>query len=74
MPLAPRSVADFHRDYRSLLRSLDLDVRRREFILPYEAVRAAARPDEMLLAFFQSTYGAAADLLGWDRSALERSG
>jgi hypothetical protein len=46
----------------------------REFILPYEAVRAAARPDEMLLAFFQSTYDAAADLLGWDRAALERNG
>ncbi len=46
----------------------------REFILPYEAVRAAARPDEMVLAFFQSTYDAAADLLGWDRVALERSG
>ncbi len=44
----------------------------REFILPYEAVRTAARPDEELLAFFQSTYDAAADLLGWDRAALER--
>jgi hypothetical protein len=44
----------------------------REFILPYEAVRTAARPDEMLLAFLQSTYAAAADLLGWDRAALER--
>ena len=44
----------------------------REFILPYDAVRTAARPDEMLLAFLQSTYEAAADLLGWDRAALER--
>ena len=44
----------------------------REFILPYDAVRTAARPDEMLLAFLQSTYDAAADLLGWDRGALER--
>jgi hypothetical protein len=44
----------------------------REFILPYEAVRTAARRDEMLLAFFRSTYDAAADLLGWDRAALER--
>jgi hypothetical protein len=43
-----------------------------EFILPYEAVRTAAAPDEMLLAFFQSTYAAAADLGGWDRAALER--
>ncbi|MFL5310341.1 MAG: DUF5996 family protein [Myxococcales bacterium] len=44
----------------------------REFILPYEAVRTAARRDEMLLAFLQSTYEPAADLLGWDRAALER--
>ena len=44
----------------------------REFILPYDAVRTAARPDEMLLAFLQSTYEAGADLLGWDRAALER--
>jgi hypothetical protein len=45
-----------------------------EFILPYEAVRTAAAPDEMLLDFFQSTYDAAADLADWDRSALERPG
>jgi hypothetical protein len=44
-----------------------------EFILPYEAVRGTAEPDEMLLAFFRSTYAAAADLAGWDRAALERS-
>jgi len=43
-----------------------------EFILPYEAVRTAASPDEALLAFAQSTYAAAADLAGWDRAALER--
>lgn len=45
----------------------------REFVLPYEAVRTAQRPDEMLLQFLQSTYEAGADLAGWDRSALERS-
>lgn len=44
----------------------------REFFLPYDAVRTAASPDEMLLAFLQSTYEAAADLGGWDRAALER--
>jgi hypothetical protein len=44
----------------------------REFILPYEAVRTAAAPDEMLLEFLQSTYEAGADLAGWDRAALER--
>ena len=42
-----------------------------EFLLPYEAVRTAGDPDAMLLAFFQSTYEAVADLAGWDRAALE---
>ncbi|MGA9852260.1 MAG: DUF5996 family protein [Gammaproteobacteria bacterium] len=44
----------------------------REFILPYETVRNAAAPDEMLLQFFQTTYDAAADLAHWDRAALDR--
>ena len=44
-----------------------------EFILPYEAVRQADDPDAMLLAFFQSTYEAAANLGHWDRAALERT-
>jgi hypothetical protein len=43
-----------------------------EFVLPYDAVRTAASPDEALLAFAQSTYEAAADLGRWDRRALER--
>ena len=43
-----------------------------EFILPYEAVRTAERPDEALLDFCQDTYEAAADLGRWDRAALER--
>jgi hypothetical protein len=42
-----------------------------EFVLPYEAVRVAHNPDEMLLAFLQSTYEAAAELGGWDRRMLE---
>jgi hypothetical protein len=44
-----------------------------EFILPYDAVRGAQRPQEMLLEFLQGTYAAAADLARWDRRALERS-
>jgi hypothetical protein len=44
----------------------------REFILPYEAVRTARAPDDMLLAFAQSTYEVAADLGQWDRSTLDR--
>ena len=42
-----------------------------EFLLPYAAVRTAEDPDALLLSFFESTYKAAADLGGWDRSALE---
>ncbi|MCL4553009.1 MAG: DUF5996 family protein, partial [Candidatus Marsarchaeota archaeon] len=43
-----------------------------EFILPYDVVRQADQPDEMLLAFLQSTYEAAANLGKWDRASLER--
>ncbi|MDB5418438.1 MAG: hypothetical protein JWP50_1857 [Phenylobacterium sp.] len=43
-----------------------------EFVLPYDAARRAADPDAAVLAFFQSTYGAAADLAGWPRAELER--
>lgn len=43
-----------------------------EFVLPYDAVRQADAPDEMLLAFLESTYAAAADLGEWNRAALER--
>jgi hypothetical protein len=34
-------------------------------------VREAENPDDSLLAFFQTTYDAAADLGTWDRAALE---
>jgi hypothetical protein len=44
-----------------------------EFILPYDDVRQAAAPDEMLLDFLQSTYEAAAALAQWDRAELERA-
>ncbi len=44
-----------------------------EFVLPYDAVRTAGAPDEVLLSFLQSTYEAAADLGHWDRIALERA-
>ncbi len=43
-----------------------------EFILPYDEVRSAASPDELLLDFLQSSYAAAAELAQWDRAALER--
>jgi hypothetical protein len=43
-----------------------------EFLLLYDDVRAAARPDEALMEFLQSTYEAGATLAAWDRKALER--
>src|ERR1700731_833408 len=42
-----------------------------EFILPYDAVRTAAAPDQALLEFLQSTYEAAANAAKWDRDALD---
>src|SRR5204863_1746982 len=42
----------------------------KEFVLPYEAVRQAASPDQTLLDFARSTYDAAATLGEWDRAAL----
>ena len=42
-----------------------------EFILPYDAMRAAPDPERALMEFLQSTYEAAADLGRWDRAALE---
>jgi hypothetical protein len=43
-----------------------------EFILPYEKVRLADDPDQMILDFYRSTYEIGATLAGWDRAALER--
>ncbi len=43
----------------------------REFILPYDAVRTADSPDDVLLDFAQSAYDAASKLGKWDRAALE---
>jgi hypothetical protein len=43
----------------------------KEFVLMYDAVRAAPAPEQILLEFLQSTYEAAADLAHWDREALE---
>lgn len=43
-----------------------------EFVLPYADVKASGDPERMLMEFFQSAYDQAADLAGWDRTALER--
>ena len=42
----------------------------KEFVLPYEAVRQAAAPDQALLDFARSTYDAASTPGNWDRAAL----
>jgi hypothetical protein len=44
-----------------------------QFILPYDAVRQAAAPDDEVMRYLQGTYEAAADLAKWDRAALERT-
>jgi hypothetical protein len=43
----------------------------REFVLPYDSVRTAEKPDEVLLDFAQSTYDAASKLGEWDRDVLQ---
>jgi hypothetical protein len=43
-----------------------------EFMFKYDAVRADASPEEALMEFLESAYGAAADAAKWDRAALER--
>jgi hypothetical protein len=43
-----------------------------EFLLPYDVVRSAKTPDEVLLSFLQSTYEAEAMCAKWDRAELER--
>ena len=45
----------------------------KEFLLPYDVVRTAQSPEQVLLAFLESTYEAAAITGKWDRQALERS-
>jgi hypothetical protein len=44
-----------------------------EFVLPYEVVRQATEPDQVLLSFLQSTYEAAATLANWDQEALTQT-
>lgn len=45
----------------------------KEFLFPYDEVRQSASPDAAFLEFMQSSYEAAADFGGWDRSELERT-
>jgi hypothetical protein len=48
------------------------DPRLHEFVLMYDVVRQAREPEEVILAFAQSTYEAGAKLARWDRATLER--
>jgi len=59
MSLEPRSVADFHAEFRVHLGELG------EFVLPYRAVRMAGDPDSCLLEFLASSYDAASSLAAW---------
>jgi hypothetical protein len=47
------------------------DPKFREFMLPYDVMRTAENPDEVLLGFAQSAYDAASELAKWDRKALQ---
>jgi hypothetical protein len=62
-----------YRDRTIAVEGARYDANLGEFVLPYEDMRRASDPDAALLDFLQQTYEAAADLAGWDRSALERS-
>jgi hypothetical protein len=44
----------------------------KEFLLPYDAVRAAPSPEKALMRFLETTYEAGATLGRWDRAGLER--
>lgn len=64
---APEGFKDYPIQPKEAFYSLEMQ----EFILPYEAVRQAENPDEVLLSFLQTTYDAAANLGNWERAALE---
>jgi Family of unknown function (DUF5996) len=66
---APEGFQDYSIAPREAFYSSEMQ----EFVLPYEAVRLASDPDAMILAFFQSTYEAAANLGHWDRDGLEHT-
>jgi hypothetical protein len=42
-----------------------------EFALPYDDVRSSSSPEEAILQFFESTYGAGARLGAWDPNLVE---
>jgi hypothetical protein len=56
---------------RTVTPGAGFDTKLGEFILLYDTVRTAAKPDDLLLDFLMTTYAAAADTGRWDRAALE---
>jgi len=66
----PDGFSDAHVEPEAAAYNPDLG----EFVLPYAAIRQSPSPDKDLLAFFQSTYNAAAEAGDWDRQALEWEG
>jgi len=58
-PIAP-AAAFYHQEMR-------------EWILPYDAVHAAANPEAMVMEFLEATFAAAATLGGWDVAPLRSS-
>ncbi|HKK44740.1 MAG TPA: DUF5996 family protein [Balneolaceae bacterium] len=44
-----------------------------EYLLTYETVQKALKPDDLLLQFLESTYEAASTKGNWDKKSLERS-
>ncbi|MDQ1494027.1 MAG: hypothetical protein QOG69_510 [Actinomycetota bacterium] len=61
-----------YEDVNVLPHAASWNVQMSEFILPYERVRSAERPEQLLLEFAQNTYEAAATTAQWDRASLER--
>jgi hypothetical protein len=60
-----------YRDYPIAPAEASFNSQMGEFVLPYDAMRQSANPDDVLLQFLQSTYEAAANCAHWDRASLE---
>jgi hypothetical protein len=60
-----------YRDAAVLPTAAFYDEQKAEFVLPYEAVRVAPDPGQMILDFAQSTYELGARLMDWPVASLE---
>jgi len=54
------------REYSIQPKEVSYNTKMGEFLLPYDVVRTADSPDDILLAFLQSTYEAAATCGKWN--------